>query len=73
VKDGALYAIGSTGGESVIQAVSTAVGTVQKVEMLGSQSPVTFSQDDTGLKVEVPGQPAGRLPFALKITGLNLK
>ena len=73
VKDGALYAIGSTGGESVIQAVSTAVGTVQKVEMLGSQSPVTFSQDDTGLKVEVPGQPAGQLPFALKITGLNLK
>jgi alpha-L-fucosidase len=73
VKDGALYAIGSAGGEQVIQAVSTAAGTVRNVEMLGSQDPVTFSQDETGLKVELPGQPAGGLPFALKITGLNLK
>jgi alpha-L-fucosidase len=72
VKDGALYAIGTTGGGSVIHAVSTAAGTVQKVEMLGSDNPVTFSQDETGLKVEVPGQPA-QVPFALKITGLNLK
>jgi alpha-L-fucosidase len=72
VKDGALYAIGSAGGEANIPAVSTAAGRVEKVELLGNQNPLTFSQDENGLKVEVAGARPG-LPFALKISGLNLK
>ena len=73
VKDGALYAIGAQGGQSKITSVPTSVGTVQKVELLGSQEPVEFSQDENGLTVQVPAQQKGKLPFALKITGLNLK
>jgi len=73
VKDGALYAIGAQGGQSKITSVPTSVGTVQKVELLGSKEPVEFSQDENGLTVQVPGQQKGKLPFALKITGLNLK
>jgi len=73
VKDGALYAIGAAGGEQTLHSISTAAGTVQKVELLGSEEPVNFSQDETGLKVQVSGQRAGGLPFALKISGLNLK
>jgi alpha-L-fucosidase len=73
VKDGALYAIGSSPGGVKIRAVGPSAGTVTKVELLGSTDPVTFSQDDNGLQVDVPGQRPDRLPFALKITGLNLK
>jgi alpha-L-fucosidase len=73
VKDGALYAIGNKTGGIKINAVTTAAGNVQKVEMLGRTDPLTFSQDDTGLQVNVPGGQEGKLPFALKITGLNLK
>ena len=73
VKDGALYAMGSAGGEVVIHSVTAAVGKVEKVEMLGNSSPLEFTQDDGGLKVEVPGRQPGELPYALKISGLNLK
>jgi alpha-L-fucosidase len=73
VKDGALYAIGSPAGDANITSLPNSVGRVDKVELLGSQESVTFSQDDNGLKVQVPGQHGGKLPCALKITGLSLK
>jgi alpha-L-fucosidase len=74
VKNGALYAIGApaSGGEASIAALATSVGRITKVELLGSKSPLTFSQNETGLKVHVSGQ-QGKLPVTLKITGLNLK
>jgi alpha-L-fucosidase len=73
VKDGALYAFNSTGGGVKINALSTAAGTVQKVEMLGKPDEIHFSQDESGLQVNVPGRQTGELPYTLKITGLNLK
>jgi alpha-L-fucosidase len=73
VKDGALYAIGKGAGGIKLSAVPTAIGSVQKVEMLGRQDPLTFSQDENGLQVNVPAAPQSKLPIALKITGLNLK
>jgi alpha-L-fucosidase len=73
VRDGALYAFGSKPGQLKINAVSTSAGKVDKVELLGSTDPITFSQDASGLTVQVPGQQRGNLPFALKISGLNLK
>jgi alpha-L-fucosidase len=72
VKEGALYAIGSGAGSVKINAVTTGVGKVTNVAMLGSKDPITFSQDQTGLQVTVPSQQGGGLPYALKITGLNL-
>jgi len=73
VKDGALYAIGNRAGGVKINALSTAAGTVQKVELLGHADPLAFSQDENGLQANVPGTQGGKLPFVLKITGLNLK
>jgi alpha-L-fucosidase len=73
VKDGALYAFGSATGDARIASLPASVGTVRKVEMLGNSNPLTFSQDQNGLRVEVNGQRPGQLPYALKISGLNLK
>jgi alpha-L-fucosidase len=75
VKDGALYAIGTAGagGAAELTSVPASVGKVEKVELLGGKSPLTFSQNETGLKVHVPGQQPDKLPSTLKITGLNLK
>lgn len=74
VKDGALYAMGSPiGGEAVITSISSAVGKVAKVEQLGSSNAVDFSQDENGLKVRLTNSQPGKLPRALRITGLNLR
>lgn len=48
-------------------------GAVQKVELLGSPTPIEFTQDAEGLKLKLPAQPIGEFAFAFKITGLNLK
>jgi alpha-L-fucosidase len=73
VKNGSLYAIGSTGGEQIIHSAPVAVGRVKQVELLGSNTPVEFTQDENGLKLEIPGRPNGGLPFAVKIDGMGLK
>ncbi len=75
VKAGALYAIGAAtpGAETSLASVGAAAGKVAKVELLGSPAPLAFSQDASGLRITLPSQLAsGRLPVALKITGLNL-
>jgi alpha-L-fucosidase len=75
VKDGSLYAIGSTwpGAQARVASVTTAVGRVARVGLLGSPEPLIFQQEATGLTVNLPAAPPGRYGFVLKISGLNLK
>ena len=78
VKDGILYAAASTwpGATATLPSVTTGVGTVTKVELLGSSAgALGFSQTSSGLTVTMPGQPtnpAGISNYTLKISGLNL-
>ena len=50
-------------------------GRIEKVEMLGVEQPLAFTQDAEGLKVGMPTPPIKPCDFAyvLKITGLTLK
>lgn len=73
VKSGALYAIGAARGEVTLASVPATLGKVAKVERLGHPGPLVFTQDDTGLKIRLTGPDTGKLPLALKITGLVLK
>ena len=73
VKGGALYAIGYPAGDATIASVGSNAGHVDKVELLGSQEPVNFSQDDSGLHLQGLGHGARKMPVALRITGLNLQ
>jgi alpha-L-fucosidase len=75
VKGGALYAIGNAPPDSevIITSLGKRVGKVKTVEMLGERKPLRFTQEESGLKVKLPSRQPGQNPFALKITGLNLK
>jgi alpha-L-fucosidase len=73
VKGENLYAFGNAAGQVTLPAVSSAVGNVTGVQMLGSSDALTFNQDSGGLHVNVPGSKGGKLPYTLKVTGLNLK
>ena len=60
-KDDALYAIvlGWPGSEAAITSLgsgSSVGGRIRGVSMLGSDEPVTWTQDDNGLTVSTPGQ-----------------
>lgn len=46
---------------------------IQRVELLGSSTPVQFTQDADGLKLMLPAQPVGEYAFVFKITGLQSK
>jgi len=41
---------------------------VEKVETLGREGDLKWSRTATGLRVKVPDQAAGDLPFVMKIT-----
>ena len=47
-------------------------GKVEKVEMLGVKTPLTFSQDADGLHVQFPSEKPCDVAYSLKITGLKL-
>jgi len=71
----ALYAIGSTWpdtGTVLVASVPDSLGTVEKVELLGAEPPLTFAQDAAGLKVDLPARHPGQHAFTLKITGLDM-
>jgi alpha-L-fucosidase len=53
-------------------AATLPAGKVEKVELLGNNGPLEFSQDKDGLKVKLPAQKPGDYAYALKITGLDL-
>jgi alpha-L-fucosidase len=48
-------------------------GRVGKVELLGHQGALKFTQSAQGLTVEMPAEQPCQYAFALKISGLNLK
>lgn len=48
-------------------------GRISNVELLGFGGKVQWTQDDEGLKVELPPEKRGDHAFALKISGLDLK
>jgi len=75
IKDGTLYAIGSTwaGTQAHVASVTTAVGPVEQVGLLGGPDKLTFKQDAAGLTVTLPPAQPGRYGFVLKITGLKAK
>jgi alpha-L-fucosidase len=72
-KDSALYAIElgwPKGGEAVIHALASGVGTreVASVTLLGSATPLTFHQHPDGLHIHVPTEPVGQYAYAYRIT-----
>lgn len=78
VKGDALYAIivGKWPGASVLITSlaegKAPEGKITSVAMLGSEGQLTFSQDATGLKVNLPATPPGDAAYTLKITGLKM-
>ena len=47
-------------------------GSVERVELLGSTAPLSFTRDPTGLKVTLPSTLPGEHAFAFRILGQNL-
>ena len=45
---------------------------IQNVEQVGTKNKILFVQDANGLKVGMPAESHGDLPFVLKIKGLKL-
>jgi alpha-L-fucosidase len=78
VKGDDLYAIilGNWPGESaVIKSLAKGAapqGRIQSVTMLGSEGNLQFSQDDNGLKIQLPAAAPCKYAYALKITGLKM-
>jgi alpha-L-fucosidase len=74
VKSGALYAIGLPAGkDALLASVPASLGKVTRVDRIGVAAPLAFTQDETGLRIQVAGPDTGKFPLALKITGLDLK
>ncbi|MGB9418196.1 MAG: alpha-L-fucosidase [Acidobacteriaceae bacterium] len=72
-KGDALYAIElgwPEGGEAVIHALASGVGTreVASVALLGSATPLTFQQRPDGLHIHVPAEAIGQYAYAYRIT-----
>ena len=77
VKNDAMYVFGLkpvADGKANIRslAANDSLGKVKTVELLGSSSKVTFTQDETGLHLHLPVGIGGDYPFVLKIKGLKL-
>ena len=70
-----LFAIslGWPGDSVTIKPVSAALGKVAKVELLGHDGPIEFTQNESGLTVKMPPDKPCDYAFALKITGLHLQ
>lgn len=74
VKDDVLYVFGLKWLATQALIKSLALGPnarIQNVEILGSKSKIMYIQDATGLKVSMPVESHGDLPFVLKIKGLK--
>lgn len=71
-KNGVLYAIElgwPVKGEVVIHSLASGVGEekVQSVEMLGSDSPISFQQGPHGLRLSVPEKAPGKYAYCFRI------
>ena len=71
-KGKALYAIALKWPTApvVITAVPTSLIKVKSVKLLGQKEPLSFSQDDKGLKVVFPSEKIGDYAWTLKIEGI---
>lgn len=56
----------------MISVLSTSMGKVKTVSLLGYKGAIEFVQDETGLKVNFPAEKFGEYGWALKIEGLDL-
>ena len=72
-KDDALYAIFMDwpGTPATISSIRPDDGTVQKVELLGRDGHLQFTQDAAGLKVNLPAERPGDYACSLKISGIK--
>ena len=75
VKGGNLYAIilgNWPGAEAKINSLSDTAGKISEVTMLGDGGELAFTQDETGLKVQLPASAPCKYAYVLKITGLKM-
>lgn len=78
VRDQALYAIilgNWPGSEAVIRSLGTGQGLegkITSITLLGAAGELSFSQDESGLKVQLPQAAPGRFAHTLKISGLKM-
>jgi alpha-L-fucosidase len=59
-------------GQVTVTSLPESLGKVGSVSMLGRNQQLTFSQDNGGLKVTLPGNPPCDIAWTLKITGLRM-
>ncbi|MGH9820160.1 MAG: alpha-L-fucosidase, partial [Pyrinomonadaceae bacterium] len=75
VDDGVLYVFGLNAQDTVAIVKSLGVnlpGMVKKVELLGYKGKLRFTQNETGLRVQLPNKKPSEFPYVLKISGLKL-
>jgi alpha-L-fucosidase len=75
VKGGNLYAIilgNWPGAEAKINSLSDTAGKISEVTMLGDGGELAFTQDETGLKVQLPASAPCKYAYVLKNTGLKM-
>jgi alpha-L-fucosidase len=67
-----VFGLDNRDSEAVIKSLGTAIGKVKAVELLGQKGKLSFSQDETGLKVKLPADKPTEFQYVLKISGLKL-
>jgi len=74
-KGGSLYAISLNWSEEpvIIKVLPTSAGKVKKVSLLGYKGDITFSQDETGLKITFPKEKPCDYAYTFKIEGFTQK
>ena len=74
-KGGSLYAISLNWSEEpvIIKVLPTSAGKVKKVSLLGYKGDITFSQDETGLKITFPKEKPCDYAYTFKIEGFTHK
>jgi alpha-L-fucosidase len=74
VKKDALYVFGLNGKDTdaTIKSLSNAVGKIKNVELLGHRGKLNFTQNEIGLKVQLPNENRSEFQYVLKVSGLKL-
>lgn len=68
-KKDALYVFGLNPKDAPVAVKSLAknIGKIKSVELLGHKGNLPFTQDESGLKTQLPGEEINALPFVLKV------
>jgi alpha-L-fucosidase len=74
VKGETLYAFGMRwpNGEALLKSLAAGKGTVEGVALVGRTGKLKFAQDEAGLRVTMPEESLGDMPYLLKIGGRGL-